>query len=286
MLVFGKHISVRIICMFFVYNILTFVQKTLTLCKTSIFLSAFEGSFYPILSVYIVYILLPLKEILYVCAEREYVGKEVMKKHREIEKHVYAGEKEKEILYALNATVFEADLATEKAQYIQKYSFYATKIVSVIFIFVLKLRGMPLLYTAAYIIADIQIKRKVQKLFTEHRGVVLEHNNKILLMITEIEEYNRYANIEKGIEKSVNDKKNIKRMEEAYKEEEKKYKKSIYRSMIKESIFVILNTFLFNIYTVGILLHMFWFNQTEGAKYFMTMHKKLEKLSKCVLKVF
>ncbi|KAI5186428.1 hypothetical protein NEHOM01_1461 [Nematocida homosporus] len=250
------------------FNGLCFLQKSLSLEHARILFSFKTGLAVRLMGLQVCLAILPWKETLFIVAERAHVKESAWKRHLLVESAVRTGESSEVVLDRVNRVIYEVEIAGERMKYLRSYLNYLSKLLVLSLAVVLNFRRRLLLYTTGYLVGDFLLKCWERREFIRRQQTDLEvRTNRALILqrgwvVGEEEEvYRKWEQQE-----SVNFRIEVHR--------------DIRRALIRLSSEILCIVFIF-----GSFQYICDEGPNEDIKYFLSVHKKLEKISKCILKL-
>jgi len=261
---FGESLSPWVWPVFILYNAIGVGEKGTAIRKTKMIYQLDAKFVYW----YAINMVLEVKEGLMVWVEKEYVEKSVTDKHKELMERVRRKEERKGVFEGLNEVKNSKETSLEKITYVEKYVNYQCRILVLVINLFYDFDYVVLGLTSGYVLADIWVKYRLRKLFTEQRRNRIEHQNEIEWLLHSREDAEK------------------EHLEIVYVRQTKIFRKKTLRYLLLDSGLKIAESAVFGVYITGALWYLLTKTGAEQVCKFLSVMHKLEKLSECVIKVF
>ncbi|KAI5171936.1 hypothetical protein NEFER03_1201 [Nematocida sp. LUAm3] len=264
-----------------VYFLLSLMQKGVTLHHNQVLFFLEENQKGFLIAFFILYNILPLKEIAFIILGQSYISEAVKKKHTALIEAIEQRRPEKEIIGRLCEIGHALYRSAKEISAFQKTYIYISRVSMFIFIVCIRFHRTLLLYTFTWIFIDILIKIYTQKIFKKRMDHILEYTRYLSIALHERAE---------------------KKEEKEYFQKERTFAKKTYWFMAMESMLSFTAKVFLHTYILFSVMYLFneTFIESASSKYelssnvdiekegksFFSMNGKIEKLSKCIIKIF
>ncbi|EIJ88289.1 hypothetical protein NEPAR06_1077 [Nematocida parisii] len=216
------------------------------------------------------------KELLPLSAERAYVESRVYSVHAKL-KSALDKKEHKNVATLLVEKETEAQIANARVKYAKKYLMYILKS-AVIIVLLSKMTYLIFIFTIIFLMLEICIKRQIQK---------TEEKRERIFSLYCVEQDRIYRSLDRMyacVERADNDRKQtLISVNTVYSQMYKEYSLNYFCVSIEISMWIIIGSCLFQIYSLVCLLVL---SKTQkNLAFFVIIYKKIEKLSGCLIKL-